>query len=145
MLTEKMEIENLSKLRDTPQILQIHSILLSTGSLILLTEYVNPPTLKSHLANSIYKNKIPKRNIFLQLLRAVQRCHEKKIVHRDIKMENVLCGAGNEIVLVDFGFSIDLEKVRLNKKPKSAGTLVYMAPEVFFRGGFSGEWLIRYY
>ena len=72
--------------------------------------------------------------VMKQMLSAVAHIHTKKIVHRDIKLENVLL-ANNSlqnpvIKLIDFG----LAKVKKNQSDclrGRAGTLFYMAPEVF--------------
>lgn len=46
--------------------------------------------------------------IFKQLVSAVQYCHEYEVIHRDIKLENVMLDQSNnyQIKLIDFGFAI---------------------------------------
>ncbi len=46
------------------------------------------------------------RNIFRQIAGAVNYCHENDVVHRDIKLENILISEEYDIKLIDFGFSI---------------------------------------
>lgn len=41
-----------------------------------------------------------------QLASAVNHCHKNGIIHRDIKLENVMLGKNNELKLIDFGLSI---------------------------------------
>ena len=139
MCNHKFEIQNLSRLRGTPQIVQIHSILVDKVSLIILTEYINQQTLKSCFSNFSHSFRIQIRQIFKELLRAVLRCHLKKIIHRDIKMENILYGSERGIVLIDFGLSVDLTNAWLDRKLSTAGTPVYMAPELFSDSLFHRE------
>jgi serine/threonine protein kinase len=65
------------------------------------------------------------RYYFHQLVDAVEHMHNKGIVHRDIKLENILIDENFDLKLTDFGFS-DTEKLSDNPK----GSSLYMAPEM---------------
>jgi serine/threonine protein kinase len=80
--------------------------------------------------------------IMLQLLRAVAVCHQNGIMHRDIKLENIVFsshGASAETLrLADFG-SAELFRVGDIKRAwVRVGTERYMAPEVF-KGSYGPE------
>jgi serine/threonine protein kinase len=69
-----------------------------------------------------------------QLLRGLNYLHTtKKVVHRDLKLENILLVSqdrGNlEIKIADFGFAKKLDDVETEYL--QCGTPLYMAPEVF--------------
>ncbi len=63
-----------------------------------------------------------------QLAAALHYAHEQRIIHRDVKPENMLVGAGNEILLADFGIAV-VESTRIQTQRMIAGTMSYMAPE----------------
>lgn len=52
---------------------------------------------------------IEARAIFRQLVEATLYLHRRRIIHRDIKMENILIDSDRNVKLIDFGFSIVLE------------------------------------
>uniref|UniRef100_A0A673LKH3 non-specific serine/threonine protein kinase n=1 Tax=Sinocyclocheilus rhinocerous TaxID=307959 RepID=A0A673LKH3_9TELE len=66
---------------------------------------------------------------FVQIVSAVQYCHQKRIVHRDLKAENLLLDADMNIKIADFGFSNEF-KVG-NKLDTFCGSPPYAAPELF--------------
>ncbi|HEY6539765.1 MAG TPA: serine/threonine-protein kinase [Ktedonobacteraceae bacterium] len=63
-----------------------------------------------------------------QVAQAVQYVHNRGLVHRDIKPENLLLGAGNQLLLSDFGISVNALTASHTKGV--AGTAAYMAPEL---------------
>ena len=60
---------------------------------------------------------------------AVQYCHQKKIIHRDLKAENLLLDSEMNIKIADFGFSNEF--VIGNKLDTFCGSPPYAAPELF--------------
>ena len=90
-------------------------------------------------------------NIFNQIMSAVAYCHEKGIVHRDLKLENILFVTeepDSPIKIIDFGFSVlfekktndekekdkdkenDLKKFGFKRMKSKVGTLYYISPEI---------------
>lgn len=67
-----------------------------------------------------------------QLAEALQYAHSEKVVHRDVKPENMLVGRYGEILLSDFGLSIALPGAHLQGRPDLASALAYMAPEQLY-------------
>ncbi|XP_061037304.1 MAP/microtubule affinity-regulating kinase 3 isoform X5 [Eubalaena glacialis] len=66
---------------------------------------------------------------FRQIVSAVQYCHQKRIVHRDLKAENLLLDADMNIKIADFGFSNEFTVG--SKLDTFCGSPPYAAPELF--------------
>ncbi|KAF9281535.1 hypothetical protein BGZ68_006573 [Mortierella alpina] len=77
------------------------------------------------------------RAIFQQICSAVLHLHSNKIVHRDIKDENVILDQKGKIQLIDFGSSAYLKEGR--KFDTFCGTLDYAAPEVLTGKKYEGR------
>lgn len=71
--------------------------------------------------------------IMRQLLKGLHHCHTQGILHRDIKLENILIKSKTnlEIRIIDFGFGIEQSKI--NEKVL-CGTPQYLAPEIVTLG-----------
>ena len=62
-----------------------------------------------------------------ELADALMYCHRKKVIHRNIKPENLLLGLQGELKIDDFGWSIHTPSLR---RKKMCGTLDYLPPEM---------------
>lgn len=94
------------------------------GHYYLTMEYIEGTALDDYL-NLYQPGKDWKIEVFGILLRALSFIHSRRILHRDIKPQNIII-TKDSLKLLDFGLS-GLED-ELRKKP--AGTVLYMAPEV---------------
>lgn len=64
-----------------------------------------------------------------QVASALQYAHEDRLVHRDVKTENMLVGRRNEVLLSDFGIALVAQSSRYQNTQDVTGTVAYMSPE----------------
>lgn len=92
----------------------------------LLTELCSGGCLSELLkTTTLFIDRVQK--YIFQLLSALYYLHKKGILHRDIKIQNILLDENDNIKLCDFGFSIKIENI---SSANFAGTPNYIAPEV---------------
>lgn len=73
---------------------------------------------------------ITARRIFLQIVNAMSYCHQRGIVHRDLKLENVLFKAKGDLTIKIIDFGIAGVCAGAKKDKVEAGSIAYMPPEV---------------
>ena len=138
------EIKILSMV-DHPNIVRLFEVIEDDKYFNLLEELCTGGELLSKVKKPLKEKEIAK--IFKQIMSAIAYCHEKGIVHRDMKLENILFATESEdspIKIIDFGLSVllgkketknenetaDLKKYGFKRMTTKVGTIYYMSPEV---------------
>ena len=137
------EIKILSMV-DHPNIVRLFEVIEDDKYFNLFQELCTGGELLSKVQKPLKEKEIAK--IFKQIMSAIAYCHEKGIVHRDMKLENILFSTESEdspIKIIDFGLSVllgkkdvkenevtDLKKYGFKRMTTKVGTIYYMSPEV---------------
>jgi len=109
-----------------PNICVIHSIEELDGQLFIVMEYVDGHTLHEKKGAISFKQAI---DIGIQIADGLAAAHEKGIVHRDMKPENIMVRKDGIVQIMDFGLAKLRGVTRLTKEGSTVGTAGYMSPE----------------
>ena len=130
----KNEVEVLSKLHH-PFINQILDSFETETHFFIVMEYICGDLL-SFIRKRNKLNEASAKIIFKQIIEGLKYIHKKKIVHRDIKLDNILIDLTNTIKICDFGVSRKFEKGNIIYE--RCGTPAYIAPEIYAKIGYDG-------
>ncbi|XP_076372235.1 serine/threonine-protein kinase SIK3-like isoform X2 [Tachypleus tridentatus] len=117
------------KLLDHPHIVRLYQVMETKKMIYLVTEYASQGEIFDNLVANGRMNENEARKKFQQILGAVNYCHQKHVVHRDLKAENLLLDADMNIKIADFGFSNYFEPGK--RLSTWCGSPPYAAPELF--------------
>ena len=112
-----------------PNIVRVLDFGVDGDTPFLVMDYAPAGTLRQRHSKG---TRLPASNIvpyIRQAASALQYAHDQKVIHRDVKPENMLMGANNEILLTDFGIALVTQSSRYQTTQEVVGTVVYMAPE----------------
>jgi len=113
-------------------ILSIHEIDEQDGAMFLVMEFVDGKSLRQHIAELKSGSGIPINQAMewtTQIADGLNAAHQRQIVHRDIKSENIMIDRNGQLKIMDFGLAKLKSSAGLTKTGTSLGTLSYMSPE----------------
>jgi serine/threonine protein kinase len=113
-----------------PYIIRVLDFGVQDGIPFLVMDYAPKGTFRQRFLNK-HGRPLPAAPLFpyiKQIATALQYAHDKKLIHRDVKPENMLLGPNDEVLLSDFGFAL-IQSSTSRSSTEAAGTAAYMAPE----------------
>ncbi|XP_037031759.1 serine/threonine-protein kinase MARK2-like isoform X16 [Bradysia coprophila] len=117
------------KMLDHPNIVKLFQVIETEKTLYLVMEYASGGEVFDYLVLHGRMKEKEARAKFRQIVSAVQYCHQKRIIHRDLKAENLLLDSEMNIKIADFGFSNEFTPG--SKLDTFCGSPPYAAPELF--------------
>ncbi|KAI2638472.1 hypothetical protein GGS21DRAFT_488558 [Xylaria nigripes] len=88
-----------------PNIVRLHEMSETERHIGIILEYASGGELFDYILNHRYLKDHAARRLFAQLISGVGYLHKKGIVHRDLKLENLLLDSNRNIIITDFGFA----------------------------------------
>ena len=140
------EVDILKRVKH-PNIIVLHGIFETNRSMYLVFDYCDKDDLKKQVLKRGKFTEEETKEIFTKIVEAVRYIHQGGIVHRDLKLENILCKshpAGDtekhavdfDIRIIDFGLSV-IKDGQDSMIDTWVGTPLYMAPEVVKNTGYN--------
>ena len=133
---EKIKIKNEANILeslDNPYIVKYYESFSDENSFNIVMEYCNGLDLRKLINNHKEKKKSIEKELIFQIISdiclGIKEIHKKKLIHRDLKPDNLFIGSDLKIKIGDFGISKQLNNYNEYAKSR-AGTIRYMAPEI---------------
>ncbi|XP_032881276.1 serine/threonine-protein kinase MARK1 isoform X5 [Amblyraja radiata] len=117
------------KILNHPNIVKLFEVIETEKTLYLIMEYASGGEVFDYLVAHGRMKEKEARAKFRQIVSSVEYCHQRCIVHRDLKAENLLLDADMNIKIADFGFSNEFTIG--SKLDTFCGSPPYAAPELF--------------
>jgi serine/threonine protein kinase len=138
ILTTKLASEEMSRFRDEartiiqlehPHIVRVLDFGLENRIPFIVMSYAPGGSLRQQHPRGKTLPPSLVTNYVKQIASALQHAHNQKLIHRDVKPENMLQGRTNELLLSDFGIAAIAHSTRSLTTQDALGTIYYMAPE----------------
>ena len=104
--------------------------------MLIIMEYISGGNLQNFVKKRRKLCEKTAKILFRQIIQGIRYIHSRGIVHRDIKLENILLDLNNIIKICDFGVGKLIKPNTILKD--QCGTPVYMAPEILKGNGYKG-------
>ena len=120
---------NLMQKLNHPNITKILEMFEDDKYILIIMEYINGGNLFSFVKKRRKLSEKIAKFLFRQIILGIKHIHSKNIVHRDIKLENILIDLNNRVKICDFGIGVILRSED-ELLYDQCGTPMYMAPEI---------------
>ena len=112
-----------------PNIVKIYDMGFSDRVQYIVMEYIDGITLKDYIDSERVLNWKDAVHFVIQILRALQHAHNRGIVHRDIKPQNIMLLTDGTIKVMDFGIAKFAREESRTATDQAIGTVHYISPE----------------
>ena len=119
-----------------PSVTKILETFESENYMLIIMEYISGGNLQNFVKKRRKLSEKIAKILFRQIIQGIKYIHSRGIVHRDIKLENILLDLNNIIKICDFGVGKLIKPNTILKD--QCGTPVYMAPEIIKGEGYHG-------
>jgi len=128
-LTKVYREVQIMKLLRHPNVLKLYQVMETKNMLYIVSEYAPRGEMFAHIGKHGKLSEDEARKYFWQIISAVEYCHKHRVVHRDLKAENLLLDDSLNVKIADFGFSNYIKDDEMLKT--FCGSPPYAAPEIF--------------
>lgn len=118
-----------------PNIVRLYDVIETDKYIGIILEYASGGELFDHILAHRYLRERDAAKLFSQLISGVWYIHQRKIVHRDLKLENLLLDRNRNVIITDFGFANRFEHKADDLMQTSCGSPCYAAPELVISEG----------
>ncbi|KAK4048521.1 hypothetical protein OIV83_004689 [Microbotryomycetes sp. JL201] len=130
----RREIEVLKAVRH-PNIVRLYDVIETEKYIGIVLEYASGGELFDHILAHRYLKERDAARMFAQLISGVAYLHAKGVVHRDLKLENLLLDRNRNCIITDFGFANRFRDPTVDLMATSCGSPCYAAPELVVQEG----------
>ncbi|WWD16781.1 hypothetical protein CI109_101213 [Kwoniella shandongensis] len=118
-----------------PNIVRMFDVIDTEKYIGIVLEYAGGGELFEYILANKYLKERDAQKLFAQLVSGVDYLHKKHIVHRDLKLENLLLDKHRNIIITDFGFANRFDHEQDDLMATSCGSPCYAAPELVVSEG----------
>lgn len=110
-------------------IVEVYDVEEDDDNFYLIMEYIDGPTLSEYIDSHGPLNIETAIDFIKQILNGVKQAHNQRIIHRDIKPQNVLINKDKILKIFDFGIAKALSETSMTQTNHVLGTVQYLSPE----------------
>lgn len=112
-----------------PNIVKVLDVGFNEDVRFIVMEYIDGITLKDYIDTEKCLNWKEAAHLVIQILRALQHAHDRGIIHRDIKPQNIMMFSDGTIKVMDFGIAKFTYEMGITATAQTIGSVHYISPE----------------